>query len=287
MISIRTIFLFYILIHLSVINALWQPISGLTWNWVLGENPNKLTIKKNEFDVIDIDLFDATKSTINDMHNLGLKVICYFSAGTYEPFREEAKGMKNIKGLVRTKMEDWDEYWLDYRIEELKPFIMDFLDVAQYKGCDGVEFDNVDAYSNTEWKDALTEEDQIKYNRWLAQEAHSRNLAAGLKNCIELLDILKDDFDFTINEECSDYEECKEYTTFLNSNKPVFVALYGLVTNKKFVSKVCSEIDGMKNGKKLSIIIKDPNQNLEYPYTQFIYEEFCEYNSSVKNLFKK
>ncbi|ORX45922.1 hypothetical protein BCR32DRAFT_308556 [Anaeromyces robustus] len=54
--------------------------------------------------------------------------------------------MKNVKGLIRTKMEDWDEYWLDYRIEGIKPIIRSYLDLAQNKGCDGVEFENIDAY---------------------------------------------------------------------------------------------------------------------------------------------
>ncbi|OUM70577.1 glycoside hydrolase family 114 protein, partial [Piromyces sp. E2] len=183
--------------------------------------------KKGEYDVIDIDLYDVTKESISKMHDLGLKVICYFSAGTYEPFRTEAKAMQNVSGLVRNKMDDWDENWLDIRLEEIKPFMTDRLDLAKSKGCDGIEFDNIDAYTAVNWKDKLTANDQLKYNRWLAEEAHARDLAAGLKNCIELLNDLKDVYDFAINEQCSDFDECGKYEVFLKNNLAVFVALYG------------------------------------------------------------
>jgi len=35
-------------------------------------------------DVFDIDLFNSSTSTITTLHTLGKKVICYFSAGSYE-----------------------------------------------------------------------------------------------------------------------------------------------------------------------------------------------------------
>jgi len=280
-ISVQYLISTFFLISLPIVNALWQPKPGLKWNWSLGENPNNLSITKGEYDVIDIDLLDVTKETISYMHNLGLKVICYFSAGTYEPFRTESKGMVNIKGLVKTKMEDWDEYWLDYRVEGIKPFMTDRLDVAKAKGCDGVEFDNVDAYTNTFWDKPLTASDQIKYNRWLAQEAHDRGLSAGLKNCIGLLSDLVGNFDFAINEECSEYNECHEYSVFLNKNKAVFVALYGYVTNSKFMKKVCSEVNNMN----LSTIIKDPSQDLKYPYIRFDYSQHCS-NTTLKTTTK-
>ncbi|OUM70578.1 glycoside hydrolase family 114 protein, partial [Piromyces sp. E2] len=183
-------------------------------------------------DVIDIDLFDVDVKTIRRIHDLDMKVICYFSAGTYEPFRKESKGMLNVEGLVRAKMKDWNENWLDFRLNDIKPFMRDRLDLAKKKGCDGVEFDNIDAFTNVKWKDKLTAQDQLKYNRWLAQEAHSRDLAAGLKNCLELVKELVNDFDFAINEQCPDYNECQDYRPFLREDKAVFAAFYGLVTDK-------------------------------------------------------
>jgi len=273
---IKSVLLSLSLVGLST--ARWQPKAGIKWNWTLGQNPNNLSINKGEFEVMDIDLLDTTKETIKSFHNLGLKVICYFSAGTYEPFRAESQGMLHVKGLVQNKMADWDENWLDYRVEGIKPFMIENLDIAVSKGCDGVEFDNVDAYSNTHWSNPLTAKDQIKYNKWLAQEAHNRGLAAGLKNCVGLLDDLVDYFDFAINEQCSTYNECVAYNVFMKQNKAVFVALYGLVSDSSFVKKICNQIKDMK----LSIIIKDPDQSLKYPYIEFTYKKYCE-SSSTSN----
>ncbi|ORX42525.1 hypothetical protein BCR36DRAFT_337250 [Piromyces finnis] len=258
-------------LNLQGVNAYWKPKAGLTWNWVLGDNPNKINFKKGEYDVIDIDLFNADGKTIQYLHDIDIKVICYFSAGTYEPFRKESSGMRMVEGLVRTKMKDWEENWLDFRVEAIKPFMIERLDLAKEKGCDGIEFDNVDAFTNVKWKDRLTAKDQLQYNRWLAQEAHARDLSAGLKNCLELVKELVDDYDFAINEQCSDYYECQDYHTFLKKDKAVFAAFYGLVTDKKFMNKVCRQMKHLN----ISAIIKDPDEELHYDYLRFDEKIHC------------
>jgi len=266
------------------VEAYWKPKPGLKWNWALGTKVTEIPIENTSYEVIDVDLYGVTKDIIKKMHNNGKKVICYFSAGTYEVAREEAKGMLDVKGLVRNKMEGWNEYWLDFRIDAIKSFMTERLDIAKSKNCDGIEFDNVDTYFNVKWSDALTLKDQLNYDKWLASEAHSRNMAAGFKNSIELLEDLKDDFDFAINEECNEYNECDDYSVFLKNNLAVFVALYGYSNDKSFMDTVCKTTKGLD---KLSIIIKDPSENLQYEYTQFNYENFCGSSSSKKNTAKK
>ena len=46
------------------------------------------------------------------------------------------------------------------------------LDRAVSRGCDGVEPDNVDGYSNHNGL-GLTAADQLTYNKWLARGGHS------------------------------------------------------------------------------------------------------------------
>ena len=56
--------------------------------------------------------------------------------------------------------------------------MLDRLDLAVDKGCDGVEPDNMDGFTNrTGFR--LSEDDQLGYNRRLANEAHLRDLSAG------------------------------------------------------------------------------------------------------------
>lgn len=99
------------------------------------------------------------------------------------------------------------------------------LDLAQAKGCDGVEPDNVDGYDNDPGF-PLTGETQLDYIRFLAAEAHARGLAIGLKNNVAQLNELVDDVDFAVNEQCHEYDECDGYAVFITKQKPVFNAEY-------------------------------------------------------------
>lgn len=89
------------------------------------------------------------------------------------------------------------------------------LDLAVSKGCDGVEPDNVDTWTQTDgggfW---LTYDDQLAYNKWLAQEAHDRDLSIGLKNDLDQIVDLVNDFDWALNEQCWYYNECNYYAPF-------------------------------------------------------------------------
>ena len=60
----------------------------------------------------------------------------------------------------------------------------------------------------------------------MAAEAHDRNLAVGLKNDLDQVAELVGDFDFAVNEQCHEYDECETLSPFVASGKPVFNAEY-------------------------------------------------------------
>lgn len=215
-------------------NNWWKPKPGISWQWQLSK---KLNLDYN-VDVYDIDLFEASKDSIAELQNREIKVICYFSAGSWENYREDASDFP--KEILGKKLEGWpDEKWLDIReIEKFLPIMEKRLDLAVEKGCDGVEPDNVDGYQNDTGFD-LTYEDQIRYNKWLAQEAHKRSLAIGLKNDLEQINDLVDYFDFAINEQCFEYNECEAILPFVEKNKAVLGVEYELEP-KEFCSKANS-----------------------------------------------
>ncbi len=62
----------------------------------------------------------------------------------------------------------------------------------------------------------------MDYNRFLADGAHARGLAVGLKNDVEQIPALLDSFDFAVNEECCRYRECAAVAAFVEAGKPVF-----------------------------------------------------------------
>jgi hypothetical protein len=95
------------------------------------------------------------------------------------------------------------------------------------KGFDGIEFDNVEGYANPTGF-PLTARDQLRYNVWLANQAHRAGLAVALKNDLGQIDALLPYFDFALNEECFTYDECDRLTAFVDAGKAVFGVEYEL-----------------------------------------------------------
>lgn len=202
----------------------WQPRPGTSWQWQL-TGPIDTSI---DADAFDLDLHVA-QAVIDELQARGRKVICYFSAGTVEPWRPDADAFP--MAVIGEKMSGWDEYWLDVRrLDLLAPILRARLDLAAEKGCDAVEPDNVDGYQNRSGF-LLSYDDQLAFNRFLATEAHARGLAIGLKNDLEQIPDLVDDFDFAVNEECYQWNECHRLAPFVRAGKAVFGAEYGVPTS--------------------------------------------------------
>ncbi|MCA9478218.1 MAG: endo alpha-1,4 polygalactosaminidase [Nanoarchaeota archaeon] len=199
----------------------WKPQPELTWHWQLQGD-----LQQYDVDVYDIDLEDTSSDTILQIHLQGKKVICYFSAGSYEEWRSDSDQFP--ESVLGNTLDGWpDERWLDVRSEVVKDIMLSRLDLAQSKGCDGVEPDNVDGYMNNTGL-SLTAADQLDYNRWLATQAHQRGLAIGLKNDLDQIDDLVSSFDFAVNEQCFEYDECELLLPFIKQDKAVFGVEYEL-----------------------------------------------------------
>ncbi|MBM3145268.1 MAG: endo alpha-1,4 polygalactosaminidase [Chloroflexi bacterium] len=205
----------------------WQPVPGASWQWQLSGEIN------TAFDVqmYDIDLFDAPQSVIAELHADGRVVICYFSAGSWEDWRVDAGDFP--AEVLGRELEGWpDEKWLDiHRMDLIAPIIEARMDLAVAKGCDGVEPDNVDGYEN-ETGFPLSYQDQLDYNRWLAEEAHSRGLSIGLKNDLGQAQDLWLYFDWALNEECFSFDECDLLLPFVESGKAVFGVEYEIASDE-------------------------------------------------------
>jgi hypothetical protein len=200
--------------------AIWQPTPGTSWQWQLtGTIDTSINVQ-----MYDIDLFDTPKSTIDTLHGQGRVVICYFSAGSWEDWRPDAA---DFPAAVKGKNNGWPgEKWLDIRnIAALSPIMQARLDLAVDKGCDGVEPDNVDGYSNNTGF-PLSGNDQLTYNRWLADQAHARGLSVGLKNDVEQVTELEPYFNWALDEQCFQYNECDQLLPFVQAGKAVFGVEY-------------------------------------------------------------
>jgi len=198
----------------------WRPVPGLTWQWQLDEEVDTSV----EAQVFDIDLY-VDPLVIKDLHARGVKVICYISVGSWEDKRPDAQ--KFPPDVLGNDYEGWPgERWLDIRrLDLLAPIMRARLDLCWEKGFDGVEPDNIAVHEN-DTGFPLTYIDQLNYARWLADEAHHRGLAIGIKNAPDMVKDSLSFFDFAITEDAFYFQWIDEVLPFIDSGKPVFAAEY-------------------------------------------------------------
>lgn len=124
----------------------WRPQANTTWQIVL---QNAIAAPEGsitpDVEVFDIDLYTNPASTIQALHDLDKKVICYFSAGSYEPYRPDSDQFQDAD--LGSTMKGWpDERWLDIRTANVRRIMASRIAFAAQKGCDGIDPDNVDGY---------------------------------------------------------------------------------------------------------------------------------------------
>jgi len=224
------------------IGTWYQPSVSVTWQWQL-EGAIDTTY---EVDLYDIDLFDTSEDLIQQLQASGKKVICYFSAGSYENWRSDANLFADSD--LGNTLDGWDdERWLDIRSTDVHALMKSRLDLAVQKNCDGVEPDNMDGYNNNSGFN-LTATDQLAFNRFIANEAHIRGLSVGLKNDLDQIEDLVDYYDFAVNEQCFEYEECDTLAPFINNGKAVLNAEYKqeYVNDQTIRDTMCGESLGMQ-----------------------------------------
>jgi endo-alpha-1,4-polygalactosaminidase (GH114 family) len=225
----------------------WKPSVSLRWQWQLSDMPVDLRI---DVDMYDIDLFENDASVIAALHAQRRKVVCYVSVGSWEDWRPDEDQFP--ASVIGDDYEDWPgENWLDIRqIELLAPVMRARLDLCRDKGFDGIEPDNIDGYTN-DTGFPLTYEDQIRYNLWLADEAHARGLSIGLKNDPDQVADLLPYFDWALTEDCFAEGWCEEMVPFIQMGKPVFAAEY--TDTGGSIEQLCQEAEPLN----FSLILKD------------------------------
>ncbi|HLJ34057.1 MAG TPA: endo alpha-1,4 polygalactosaminidase [Ktedonobacteraceae bacterium] len=204
----------------------WHPALNTSWQWQLqGQIDQSFNVT-----MYDVDMFDTSASVVASLHSAGRIVICYIDAGTWENWRPDASKFPNS---VKGKNNGWPgEKWLDIRqLSILGPIMQARMDLCKSKGFDGVEFDNVDGYTNNTGF-PLTYNDQLNYNTWLANQAHTRGLSVALKNDLGQIHDLLPYFDWVLDEQCFQYTECGKLVPFIQANKAVMEVEYNLAPSQ-------------------------------------------------------
>eukprot|EP00798_Chlamydomonas_sp_ICE-L_P031493 gene31493-6680_t len=212
----------------------WDPSPGDNFYYQLGrlikKIPRDLQPASAQVKAYVVDGFDTKASVVAQMLEEGLYPVCYFSAGSSENWRSDFEEFP--KSALGKNLDGWaGEKWLDHRNTEIRQIMKQRMEMCKEKGFPAVHPDNVDGYTNPTGF-PLTAEDQLDYNRFLAATAHSLDLSIGLKNDVGQLAELVGDFDFAVNEQCWQYNECQGYELFVQAGKAVWNIEYNMGLNK-------------------------------------------------------
>lgn len=175
--------------------------------------------------VVELDCVETPQRTVRTFQRRGTKVLGYFSAGSTESYRAD---VDRFPAAVVGKVYDGypDERWLDIRRRDvLLPIMRDRMAACARKGFDGVDPDNVNGYEN-DTGFPLTADDQVAYDRAIADAAHRLGLAVVLKNTGGLVPRLAGWFDGAVLESCFQYRECARYSPFVRRSKAVYAIEY-------------------------------------------------------------
>lgn len=203
----------------------FPPVPGTSWQIQL-TNPID-----SSFDVhmYMVDLFTTSDAEVAALRAQGRVVICWVSVGSYEPWRPDADAFPS--DTLGDSLGGGGELFVDIRDPRIHTIMTTRFDVAIRRGCDGVAPANVDAYDNSSGF-ALTAEDQLVYNRWIAAEAHARTLSVGLVNDPNQALELVSNFDWAMSLECVRFSECDAFRAFIDSGKAVFHVEFGRATSE-------------------------------------------------------
>lgn len=231
---------------------------GTTWQWQLQGKLDCDDIADGHclpVTMFDVDLFETATATVATLHAQDHIVICYVSVGSIENWRPDAKRFP--AHAIGKPLQGWPgERWLDVRDPSVRALLAERLDLAQARGCDGVEPDNIDGYDNTSGF-PLQAGDALDFVRWLAAEGHKRGLSIGLKNAPTLAGQLVNDVDWALSEECIATDECGAFAPFLQAGRAVFHVEYtdSNCEPKELRSKVCADA----RRAEFSTLIKEPD----------------------------
>jgi hypothetical protein len=209
-------------------------------------------------EVYDIDLyvderisgdgnFVVNTAAVDAIHARGRHAICYLSAGTIETFRPDYQQFVDFDAacggcLIGNPFSARfpDEFWANLNDDQgQRTFMLQMVEARVQKcaaaGFDGVELDVVDAFAQgapvTGWN--ISAATQLAYNQALANMVHGYGLTVALKNDLEQRAALMPYFDYAINEQCFQYDECDTnpgpgYPAWIAAGKAVFTVEYRL-----------------------------------------------------------
>ena len=211
-------------------------------------------------DVFDIDLYvDPSISgrfgyvvetaALDAIHTSGRHAIGYVTAGDAERWRPDYEQYVDFDARCGGCLLGQpfsrrfpDEYWANFspgkgRFNFMLQMLRARTDRVAATGFDGIEYDIVDTFAQGKEVTGfgVDADTQLAYNTALAEMAHADGLSVALKNDGLQIPELLPYFDYAINEQCFQYDECNgggypapAWRAFVHAGKAVFQAEYRL-----------------------------------------------------------
>lgn len=239
-------------------STLWIPPVQLSWQWMIDHpldvtnpkdmglvDPNGNTLSYPAPQMYDIDGFingidpncnikqangactPNVNNSVSQLHAMGKKVVCYIDTGVYESYRPDA--YKFPQSVIGSVDKGWNgSFWLDIRQTSILFPIMDVrIKMCKDKGYDSIEPDEMVDYSNNSGF-PLTYQDQLAYNKGIASIAHKYGISIALKDDPEQARDLVGNFDWMLDEQCYQYNECDLLNSFSQFGKSVMDVEYNI-----------------------------------------------------------
>ena len=91
---------------------------------------------------------------------------------------------------------------------------------------------------------------------FLSVEAAKYNLSIGLKNSGDIITSVLSSVDFSVNEECEQYDECDTFSAFIEAGKPVFHIEYPSDAPKELTASAREKSCGGQGSNGFSTVLK-------------------------------
>ncbi|WP_328424489.1 endo alpha-1,4 polygalactosaminidase [Micromonospora sp. NBC_00389] len=190
------------------------------WQWQLSGTLDPAV----DADVFLLDPVVTTAAQTAELRSRERRLICQVHVGSVRSVDPDASRFPvAVQGSAGRRP---GSRWLDVRgWDALEPVLADRFRLCRGKGFGAVALADADGYASRSGF-PLDFDDQLLFNRRLAQLARSLDLSPGLVNDVPQLAALAPDFDFAVNEECVRLDQCAKLLPFADAGKPVFHVEY-------------------------------------------------------------
>jgi hypothetical protein len=209
--------------------------------------------------------FVYTTGAVTSLHSLGSKAIGYVDAGDTEQVRADYQQYVDFDNacsgcLIGNPFSGFrNEYMLNINNDKgqadfIRNMVAARTDRVAANGFDAVEYDVLANYENRSGF-SITDATQAAFNISLTTIAHNHFLSVPLKSDVDQATepAIESAFDFVIDEQCNQYSQCGNYSTWQTAGKSIFNVEYKLATGKFCPEDTSANINGIAKSYSLDV----------------------------------